>query len=233
MREYAQHARALYEPDYEHGSALCNGRCVPIDQGAVLITDPGFLHADAAYDVVTVSRGSFFRLEVHLSRMERSCERFLLSNPYSRDQVREIHNNLVAKSGMKDAYVWWSVTRGVIERPGRRVDPTRYDIKMYAFVAPYFFQAGDETRNRGFSILISKRYRRIPPESVDPTAENFHWMDMKLVRRARTGQFSSVPMDISRRRRAQTSSLSRTGSFLPLQRGVSKDHQKERAGVGH
>ncbi len=181
MREHALHARAPYEPDYEDGSAFCNGRYVPIDQGAVPITDPGFLHADAAYDVVTVSRGNFFRLEDHLSRLEQSCERFLLSNPYSRDQMREILNNLVAKSGMKDAYVWWSVTRGTLERElKRRIDPARYDNGMYAFVAPYFFQAPDEIRNRGFNILISKRYRRIPPKSVDPTAKNFHWMDMKL-----------------------------------------------------
>jgi len=48
------------------------------------------------------------------------------------------------------------------------------------FVVPYVFISDDEQRTRGTDLLVSKQYIRIPPEAVDPTAKNFHWMDLKL-----------------------------------------------------
>lgn len=61
-----------------------------------------------------------------------------------------------------------------------RGDPAAYQNRFYAFVVPYVFLANDEQRTRGLDIWISRDFIRIPPEAVDPTAKNFHWMDMKL-----------------------------------------------------
>jgi branched-chain amino acid aminotransferase len=176
MQEHPLHARAPHEPRYEDGSAFCNGNYVPITEASVPLVDAGFLHADAAYDVVTVSRGNFFRLEDHLTRMEASSAKFFLENPFNRDQVREILHNLVRNTGLKDAYVWWCVTRGPLSADRRAAMHNA----MFAFVAPFFFQSDDEVRTRGSNLIISKFYNRISPRAVDPTAKNFHWMDMKL-----------------------------------------------------
>lgn len=179
MEEDQAHQRAVHDESYSYGSAFCNGKYVPIQEASVPLTDAGFLHADAAYDVVTVSRGEFFRLDDHLDRMEKSCEKFVLNNPYSREEVKEILTNLVKLTGLKDAYVWWSVTRGPLSSASRK-NPSIQQNAMFAFVSPYFFQADDERRTNGLEILISKKYKRISDKAVDPTAKNFHWMDMKL-----------------------------------------------------
>ena len=38
----------------------------------------------------------------------------------------------------------------------------------------------DEHRTRGANLYVSEKFVRISPKSVDPTAKNFHWMDLKL-----------------------------------------------------
>lgn len=178
MSESPDHARKLHDDAYSGGSAFVNGKFLPIGQAAVPITDTGFMHADAAYDVVTVSKGAFFRLDDHLARMERSCEKFQLNSPYNRPQTADILQELVRLTGYQDAYVWWSVTRGALS--GGRSDPSAYKGSFYAFVLPYLSIADDEKRTTGMDLNISKKYIRIPANAVDPTAKNFHWLDMKL-----------------------------------------------------
>lgn len=172
------HERAPHAAEYENGSAYTQDTYRPIEQGVVPITDAGFIHADAAYDVVSASAGYMFRIQDHLKRFTASCEKFGLVNPYSEAETEEILNQLVRLAGLKDAYIWWAVTRGELE-DGDRVS-AQYKNKFYAFVTPYMFIHGDAIRTRGAKVKISEEYKRIPPESVDPTAKNFHWMDMKL-----------------------------------------------------
>ncbi|KAE8755971.1 branched-chain amino acid--2-keto-4-methylthiobutyrate aminotransferase [Paraburkholderia madseniana] len=172
------HTRLEYAPEFAHGSAYVNGTFCSIDEASVPITDGGFMQADAAYDVVSVSKGFFFRLEDHLERFESACKKFYLRSPYDKNETTEILNKLVTLAGTREAYVWWAVTRG--PTPAKRTDPNSYNNRFYAFAIPYRFIASDEQRERGLELLVSKRYIRIPPDSVDPTAKNFLWMDLKL-----------------------------------------------------
>lgn len=178
MVNHPDHLRLPHPPELDHGAAFCNGRYSSYDDATVPIWDMGFVHADGSYDVVSVSKGWFFRLEEHLDRFEKSCESFLLKNPYSRQETADILNELVRRAGLRDSYVWFGVTRGAA--PSKRNDATPQPHRFYAFATPYSYIADDEARTRGFDLLISQKYIRIPPAAVDPRAKNFHWMDMKL-----------------------------------------------------
>jgi branched-chain amino acid aminotransferase len=179
MQTDPAHARSPHEDKYALGSGFAQGKYSPIMETSVPILDTGFIHADAAYDVVSASRGYIFRLDDHLKRFRESCEKFLLQNPYSDEETTEILTNLVKLAGVKDAYIWWCVTRGIMLDADRR-DGDSFDNQFYAFVEPYMWIANDDQRTRGFNLLVSKDYIRIPEKAVDPTAKNFHWMDMKL-----------------------------------------------------
>lgn len=179
METHPEHARAPHDPKYANGSAFIQDHYCSVDEAGIPITDMGFLHADAAYDVVSVSRGHFFRLDDHIERFELSCEKFVLTNPYSRAETAEILTNMVKLAGVKDAYVWWCVTRGTNSN-GDRSDLAGFQNKFYGFVIPYMYIAHDAERSRGFDVIVSKEFIRIPARSVDPTAKNLHWMDMKL-----------------------------------------------------
>lgn len=180
MLSSPDHTRLPIDPEFQYGAAFANGQYSDITKATVPLLDMGFNQADAAYDVVSVSKGYFFRLDEHLDRFERACEKFLLTNPYGRQETIDILTELVRLSGTREAYVWWAVTRGFLRDHTKRTDPASYDHRFYAYAVPYKFISTDEQRQRGIEMHVSKQYIRIPPKAVDPTAKNFHWMDLKL-----------------------------------------------------
>src|SRR3954464_15584139 len=92
-------------PDYSAGAAWQRGGFVPIAEASVPLTDWGFLRSDAAYDVVTVWEGAFFRLDAHLERFERSCRRFRLPPGRSQADITAILASCVRLAGLRSAYV--------------------------------------------------------------------------------------------------------------------------------
>jgi len=161
---------------YADGAAFVDGRFVPVAEARVPILDWGFLRSDATYDVAHVWRGSFFRLEDHLDRFERSMDHLRLSLPYDRSEIRDILVECVRLSGLRDAYAEVICTRG-IPRPGSR-DPRDCENRFYAFVVPFIWIADPEKQEWGLHAVISSK-RRIAPESVDPTVKNYHRLDLE------------------------------------------------------
>ncbi|MDQ3912511.1 MAG: aminotransferase class IV [Actinomycetota bacterium] len=160
---------------YSEGAAFVEGRFVPVGEARVPILDWGFLRSDATYDVAHVWRGSFFRLEDHLSRFGRGMERLRMSPPYGRAEIREILTGCVRFSGLRDAYVEVVCTRGV-PPPGSR-DPRECENSLFAFAVPFVWIADPQKHERGLDATIS-RVQRIQPEAVDPTVKNYHWLDL-------------------------------------------------------
>jgi len=173
------HKRAKFAPEFEAGSAYVIDRYCPIGQAMVPITDTGFIHSDAAYDVVTSSKGYLFRFDEHLDRFEQSCRIFQLKNPFTRAETAEILIELLKLTGLKDAYIWWCVTRGDFPAGPNKTSPDSYRNRFFAFVVSYRAMSDDAMRSRGIDVTVSQNFVRIPADSVDPRAKNFHWMDMK------------------------------------------------------
>ena len=177
LENMEQGARAAKDcRSYTDGAAFVDGRFLPVGEARVPILDWGFLRSDATYDVAHVWRGSFFRLEDHLDRFERSMEHLHLSPPYDRSEIRDILIECVRLSGLRDAYAEIICTRG-IPRPGSR-DPRDCENRFYAFVVPFIWIADPEKQERGLHAVIGSKHR-IAPESVDPTVKNYHWLDLE------------------------------------------------------
>lgn len=172
----AMEVDVMANPDFSRGCAFINGEFVPIEQAAVPITDTGFTRSDVTYDVVGVWAGSFFRLDDHLQRFERSWRELRMQPPLVREAMREVLIECVARSGLRDAYVEMIVTRGV-PRDGDR-DPRNFVSRFYAFAIPYVWIAQPAQQLAGLSLVVAERARRIPPHCVDPTVKNFHWGDL-------------------------------------------------------
>jgi branched-subunit amino acid aminotransferase/4-amino-4-deoxychorismate lyase len=161
---------------YADGVAFVDWGFVPVAEARVPILDWGFLRSDATYDVAHVWRGSFFRLEDHLDRFERSMEHLHLGPPYRRDEIRDILIECVRVSNLRDAYAEVICTRG-IPKPGSR-DPRDCENRFYAFVVPFIWIADPEKQGHGLHAIIGSK-QRIAPESVDPTVKNYHWLDLE------------------------------------------------------
>ena len=101
---------------FADGAAFIEGEYVPIAEARIPILDWGFTRSDVTYDVVHVWKGSFFRLEDHLNRFERSVAAKHMTLPHSRQSLREVLAECVRLGGLREAFVEMVCTRGVPPR---------------------------------------------------------------------------------------------------------------------
>jgi branched-chain amino acid aminotransferase len=164
-------------PDFSSGVAFVRGKYLPISEASIPMTDWGFLRSDATYDVVTVWEGSFFRLEAHLERFMRSCQRWRLDPGQTPEQITEVLTQCVRLSGLRASYVEMICTRG--KPPWGSRDPRLAVNQFYAFAVPFVWLANAQQRENGLHVMVSD-VQRISPRSVDPTAKNYHWNDLTM-----------------------------------------------------
>ena len=166
---------------YSLGIAFDGSEIVPILEARISIVDMGFLHSDVCYDVVSVWQGSFFRLEEHMDRFERSYQGLGFKMPYTKAEMRQILIDMVARARLRDAYVYMAATRGLpdLEDP-KNMD--KYQQMFYAFAVPFIWIIDPEDQKIGTDVIISS-VPRIPKESVDPTIKNHHWGDLTRAER--------------------------------------------------
>lgn len=156
------------------GVAYVNGEFVPVADAKISVLDWGFLHSDATYDVVHVWQHRFFKLDAHLDRFWRSAEKLHLTVPVDRNQLTRILAECVERSGLEDAYVEMILTRGISPTFSR--DPRDAQNQLICFAIPFVWILPPGKQEAGLSVAVSGR-QRIPPESVDPTVKNYHWLD--------------------------------------------------------
>ena len=120
--------------------------------------------------------GSFFRLKDHMDRFEKSYLGLGFTMPYTKEQMRQILLDMVARAHLRDAYVYMCATRGL---PNLE-DPRNYDLytqMFYAFAISFVWIIDPEEQKLGSDVIVSS-VPRIPKESVDPTIKNHHWGDL-------------------------------------------------------
>ena len=163
--------------DWTTGAAWIKGEVVPIAEATIGVTDWGLTRSDITYDVVPVWDGAFFRLEDYLDRFAASRAALRLDVGMSRDEIRAALHAMVARSGLRKAYVAMVASRGVPLVPGTR-DPRACANHFYAWCVAYVHVVAAEIAEQGASAWIAKAVRRIPDDSVDPRVKNSHWGDL-------------------------------------------------------
>ena len=164
-------------PDFSKGAAWMAGEIVPISEAKISVLDWGFTRSDCTYDVASVRNGAFFRLDDYLERFQTSLAKVRLEVPQQKDEMRDIVHAIVARSGLRDSYVAMVASRGVPLIPGTR-DPRQCGNHFFAWCIPYVHVIKPDIAARGAHLFVPTDIRRIPPDSVDPTAKNYHWGDL-------------------------------------------------------
>lgn len=162
--------------DLSKGAAWIRGQIVPVAEASLPVTDWGLTHSDAVYDVVPVWDGAFFRLDDYLERFMASMARVRLAPREGREEIRAAVVAMVAASGLRRSYVAMVASRGQPHVPGTR-DPRHCANHFFAWCVPYVHVFGEDAAERGLRLWIGKEVRRIPHDSVDPRAKNYHWGD--------------------------------------------------------
>ncbi|MGE3146684.1 MAG: aminotransferase class IV [Pseudorhodoplanes sp.] len=158
------------------GIAYIDGRFMPIGEASIPITDWGYRRSDATYDVVGVRDGAFFRLDDHIRRFRASMNAFRFNPRETDGEIKTILHECVRRSGLRDAYVAMDCLRGR-PAPGKPYHPVHARNYIAAFAIPWISLTTAEMQTRGAHLYVASPLR-IPPDSVDPRAKNFHWADL-------------------------------------------------------
>lgn len=89
-----------------------NGEYLPETEAKVSIFDRGFLMADGVYEVTSVLDGKLCDFEGHAVRLQRSLTELDMVMPLTRDELLEIHRELVRVNEVVDGGVYLQITRG-------------------------------------------------------------------------------------------------------------------------
>jgi D-alanine transaminase len=106
--------------------AYVNGRITAIEDAVVSIDDRGFVFGDAVYEALRVYGGKPFGLDRHQKRLHRSLGELRITGA-DEAAIEAAILDLIERSGLRDAIVYWQVSRGVQARdhaPGPGLTPT-------------------------------------------------------------------------------------------------------------
>lgn len=93
-----------------------NGAYVPEEDGKISIFDRGFLFADGVYEVTAVLGGKLVDYDPHMERLDRSLGEIRMAWPCSKDALRTVHEELIARNSLTEGIVYMQVTRGSADR---------------------------------------------------------------------------------------------------------------------
>jgi len=85
---------------------------MPENEANISIFDRGFLMADGVYEVTSVLDGKLIDFEGHAVRLSRSLNELEMRNPISKEELLEVHRELVRANEIDEGLVYLQVTRG-------------------------------------------------------------------------------------------------------------------------
>lgn len=89
-----------------------NGDYLPETEAKVSIFDRGFLMADGVYEVTSVLDGKLIDFDGHAVRLQRSLDELDMKNPITKDDLLEVHRELVRLNGVEEGMIYLQITRG-------------------------------------------------------------------------------------------------------------------------
>ncbi len=145
---------------------------MPIAAARLPINDWGLIHSDTTYDVFPARNGGFFRLDDYIRRFQNSVAALRLDIGMDSPAIAATLTEMLAASGLRNAYVAMVASRGVPLIPGTR-DPRKCGNHFYAWCAPYIRVIRADLPDAERGVWITKSLRRIPETSVDPRVKNY------------------------------------------------------------
>ncbi|WP_299502335.1 D-amino-acid transaminase [uncultured Roseobacter sp.] len=94
-----------------------NGDYLPENEASVSIFDRGFLMADGVYEVTSVLGGKLIDFDGHAVRLQRSLDELDMRSPISKEDLLEVHRELVRVNEIDEGMIYLQITRGA---PGDR-----------------------------------------------------------------------------------------------------------------
>ncbi len=151
--------------DDRNGVIWFDGKLVDWRDAKVHILTHAMHYASAVFEGERVYEGKVFRLTDHSQRLIRSAELLGFKVPYSLAEIDAATNEVVKRSGFKDAYVRPISWRGS-EQMGVSAQQSKIHLAIAVWQWPAYFSP--EALNKGIRMTFAK-WRRPSPDTA-PTA---------------------------------------------------------------
>ncbi len=113
-----------------------DGAFLPQSQAALPVDDRGAAFGDGAYEVVRYFAGKPFAMQPHLNRLARSLDEIRLDAPDAFDALPALSTQLLERNGLRDATVYWQVTRGAAGGARDRLHPEAVEHHVLLTASP-------------------------------------------------------------------------------------------------
>ncbi|MFB3072268.1 MAG: aminotransferase class IV, partial [bacterium] len=152
-----------------------NGDYVPAEEARVSVFDRGFLYGDGIYETLRVYGGRVFRLEEHLSRLERSARLIRLSLPLSPAAFAEAIETCLKLNDLSSALVRIGVSRGEASSPG--LDPALVAGPATVVIVTRPFEPYPEAMYEAGIRAAVVSVRRTPTEALSPIIKSTNFLN--------------------------------------------------------
>lgn len=140
--------------------AWINGEITNLHEAKVSFLDHGYFFGYGVYEALKVYEGKPFAIEDHLNRLEGSMKEIKITPDFTRDELKGIILNLIAKSNLEDAMLYLQVTRGVGPRSHGAIKGGKPSLTMFVSCLP---PVSLEIRQKGVKAVILKDDRWAHP----------------------------------------------------------------------
>ncbi len=122
-----------------------DGQFRPVHDARFALEERGVLFADGVYEVVRYDRGQSFAMQPHIDRLARSLQGIDLPG-VDTQRFAQLSDELMARNRLKDARVYWQVTRGNLGPRDFLIDPEQEHTPNVVLIA-YPAQPVDRTKD--------------------------------------------------------------------------------------
>jgi len=155
-----------------------DGKLVPEEEAKVSVFDHGLLYGDGVFEGIRAYNGRVFRLDQHITRLERSARAILLDIPMTHEEMCRATVETCRANQIVDGYIRFVVTRGVGDLG---LDPRKCDRPTVFIIAAGIQLYPEELYEKGLT-LITCSTRRNSANCLDPGIKSLNYLNNILAR---------------------------------------------------
>ncbi|MFI5305336.1 MAG: branched-chain-amino-acid transaminase [Nitrospiria bacterium] len=155
-----------------------NGQFVTKEEAKISIFDHGYLFGDGIFETLRSYEGSIFKLNEHLERFFDSARYMSMTVPYSKIELQNLSYDLLKKSGLNDAYLRITLSRGIGERG---IDPDQCKSPTLSIIAKDLPLYPQEYYSQGIPSMIVS-IRKISDDSMSNRVKSCNYQNNILAK---------------------------------------------------
>lgn len=132
-----------------------NGTIAPIEEMMIPMNDRVCYFGDGVYEATMVRNHTIFALREHVDRFYNSAGLVNIEIPYTKEELKDILNELVRKVDDPDQMLYWQITRGTA--PRNHIYPKNAKANLWVTIKP--MEVKDQSKKLKLTHIEDTRFQ--------------------------------------------------------------------------